>query len=127
RFDEVGGRSSFERQSVANFSHDAFFQGLNEVDARVSAGHFGSLQVQLGQFSRSTERLTVRHNLGNHSPFVRGLRPERLWIQQERLRSSRSRAITPRGKDSVTGRDPRAEVRHIPEGRTLPCHNYTGK
>src|SRR6202035_1506659 len=95
--------------------------------ASIAAGHFGSLQVQLGQFPCSTERLTVRHDFGNNSPFVRGLRRERLWIQQERLRSSRSSAITPRSKDSVTGRNALGEVGHILESRAICRHNYTGK
>src|SRR5207244_10220058 len=69
--------------------------------ARIAAGHFGSLQVQLGQFPCSGQRLTVRHNLCNHSPFVRGVRRERLWVEQERLRSSRSSAITPRDRKST--------------------------
>src|ERR1700730_8848941 len=126
-FDEVGRRRSFERQSVANFSDNALFQRLNEVDACVSASHLRSLQVQFGQFPRPTERLTVRHNLGNYSPFACSTRRQRLRVEQERLRSSRSRAITPGGKDSVTGSNPRGEVSHILEGRILPCHNHTGK
>src|SRR5437016_11715084 len=95
--------------------------------ARIAAGHFGSLQVQLGQFPCSTERLAVRHNLCNHSPFVRGLRRERLWVEQERLRSSRTSAITPSGEDSVTWYNAASEMRHIMEGRTLGRHNHTGK
>src|SRR5260370_17606639 len=69
RFDEVGRRRSFERQSVANFSHDALLQRLNEGDACVSAGFLRSLQVHLGQFPRPTARLTLPHNLRTHSPF----------------------------------------------------------
>src|SRR5437879_11263200 len=95
--------------------------------ARIAAGHFGSLQVQLGQFPCSGQRLTVRHNLCNYSPFVRGLRRERLWIEQERLRSSRSSAITPRGKDSVARHNASREVRDIVEGRTLAGDNHVGQ
>src|SRR5580704_15014428 len=124
---EIGRRRSFERQSVANFPHDALLQRLNKVDAGVAARNFRSLQVELGQFPRPTECFTVRHNFGNHSPFICGTRRERLWVQQECLRSSCSRAITPGGKDSVAGRNARGEMGHILEGRTLRRHNYTGK
>src|ERR1700751_1946262 len=95
--------------------------------ARVAASNFRSLQVQRGQFPRPTERLTVRHNLRNHSPFVRGTRRQRLWVQQERLRSSRSSAVTPRRKDAVARRYARSEMRHLLESRALRCHNYAGK
>src|SRR5579864_823423 len=99
-FHEVGGGGSFERQSIADFSNDALLQWLNEVDAGVSAGHLRSFQVQFGQFPRPAESLTVRHNLGNHSPFIRCTRRQWLWIEQERLRSSCSSTITPGCKDS---------------------------
>ncbi len=67
------------------------------MHARVAARHFWSLQVQLGQFPRPTERLTVRHNFCNHSPFVCSTRRQRPGIEQEGLRSPCSTAITPRG------------------------------
>src|SRR4029077_15401672 len=127
RFDEVGCRRSFERQSVANFSNDAFLQGLNEVYAGVAARHFWSLQVELGQFPGPAERLAVWHNFGNHSPFICGTRRYRLWIQQECLRSSCSGAITPGGEDSVTRHNAAREMRHIVEGRTLGRHNHIRK
>src|ERR1700752_2763202 len=127
RLHEIGRRRSFQRQSIADFPHNAFLQRLNKVDARVAARHFWSFQVQLGEFARPAERLTARNNFGNHSPFVSGTRRERLWIQQERLRSSRSSAITPGGKDSVAGCNARREMGHILEGRTIRRHNYTGK
>src|ERR1700739_32997 len=95
--------------------------------ARVTARHFRGLQVQLGQFPSPAERLTVRDDFGNHSPFVCGTGRKRLWVQQESLRSSRSTGIPPGGKDSVAGRDTPAEVGHILESRAIPCHNYTGK
>src|SRR5438874_10892763 len=95
--------------------------------ARITAGYFGSLQVQLSQFPCSRQRLAVRHNLCNHSPFVRSLRRERLWVEQERLRSSRSSAITPHGKDSVTRHNASREVRDIVEGRTLAGDNHVGQ
>src|SRR6266446_9980313 len=95
--------------------------------ARIPAGHFGSIQVQRGQFPCSGQRLTVRNNLCNHSPFVRGLRRKRLWVEQERLRSSRSSSITPRGKDSIARHNARREVRDIVEGRTLAGNNYVGQ
>src|ERR1700693_4287252 len=127
RLHEIGRRCSFERQSIADFTHNALLQRLNKVDARVAARNFRRFQVQLGEFAHPAERLTARHNFGNHSPFVSGTRRERLWVQQERLRSSRSSAITPGGKDSVAGRNARGEVGHILEGRTIRRHNYTGK
>jgi hypothetical protein len=95
--------------------------------ARVAAGYFGSLQVQLGQFPCAGQRPTVRYNLCSHSPFVRGLRRERLWVEQERLRSSRSSAITSRGKDSVARHNASREVRDIVEGRTLAGDNHIGQ
>src|ERR1700739_2473070 len=95
--------------------------------ARIAAGHFGSLQVQLGQFPRPTERLAIRHNFGNHSPFIGRASRERLWIKKERLRSSRSRAITPGGENSVAGRNALGEVGHVLESRAICRHNYTGK
>src|SRR6202011_222040 len=110
RLHEIGRRRSFERQSIADFTHNALLQRLNKVDARVAARHFRRFQVQLGEFARPAERLTARHNFGNHSPFVRGTRRERLWIQQEGLCSPCASAITPCGKDSVTGRNARGEV-----------------
>src|ERR1700731_341723 len=127
RLHEIGRRRPFERQSIADFTHNALLQRLNKVDARVAARHFRRFQVQLGEFAHPAERLTARHNFGNHSPFVRGTRRERLWIQQERFRSSRSSAITPGGKDSVAGRNARGEVGHILEGRSIRRHNHTGK
>src|SRR6202041_296335 len=126
RLHEIGRRRSFERQSIADFTHNALLQRLNKVDARVAARNFRRFQVQLGEFAHPAERLTPRHNFGNHSPFVCSTRRERLWVQQERLRSSRPSAITPGGKDSVAGRNARGEVGHILESRTIPGHNYTG-
>src|SRR5579864_3039236 len=127
RFHEIGRRCSFERQSIANFPHDALLQRLNKVDAGIAARNFRRFQVQLGECVRPAERLTAQHNFSNHSPFVSGTRREWLWVQQERLRSSRSSAITPGGKDSVAGRNARGEVGHILERRTIRRHNYTGK
>src|SRR5436190_1666927 len=45
RFHKIGCRRSFERQPVTNLSHDALFQRLNEMDTRIAARHFRSLQV----------------------------------------------------------------------------------
>ena len=42
RLHEIGRRRSFERQSIADFSHNALLQRLNKVDARVAARHFRS-------------------------------------------------------------------------------------
>src|ERR1700719_690949 len=55
----------------------------------------------------------MRHNFGNHSPFICGTRRERLWVEQERLRSSCSGAITPGGENSVAGRNALGEVGHV--------------
>src|SRR5439155_693730 len=96
----------------------------NKVYARVAARHLRSLQVQSRQFPRATKRLAVRHNFRNHSPFIGGPRRQRLWVEQKRLRSSRSSAITPRGKDSVARHNARGEVRHILESRTLGGLNH---
>src|SRR6267154_3838925 len=127
RFDEIGGRRSFERQSVAYFPHNTLFQGLNKMYARVAARHFRSFQVQLCQFPRPAERFTVRHNLANHSPFVCSACRQRLWVQQESLCSSCSSAITPGRKNSIAWHNASAEERDIVEVRTLGCHNHTGK
>src|ERR1700680_229483 len=51
----------------------------------------------------------------------------RLWVEQERLRSSCSSAITPRGKDSVARHNASREVRDIVEGRTLAGDNHVGQ
>src|SRR5258708_8347746 len=91
---------------------------MNEVHARVAASHFRYLEVQSSEFPRSAERFSVRHNFGNHAPFVRGTRCQRLWIQQERLRSPRTSAITPRSKDAVTRNNPSPELCPIVQGRT---------
>jgi hypothetical protein len=58
---------------------------------------------------------------------ARGTCRQRLWIQQERLRSSRSSAVTPCRKDAVTGRNARREMRDILESRALRCHDYAGR
>src|SRR5437870_5481659 len=60
-------------------------------------------------------------------PFVRGLRRERLWVEEERLRPSRSSAITPHGKDSVARHNASREVRDIVEGRTLAGDDHVGQ
>src|SRR5271170_6894321 len=124
---EVGGRRPFKRQSITNFPYDALLQRMNEVDACVAAGYFGGLQVQLGQLVGAAQRLTVRDDFGNHSPFVGSSRRYRLWVEQKCLRSSCSRAITPRGKDSVARHNASSEVRNIVEGCTLGSDNHVGK
>src|SRR3989442_4532916 len=73
-FDEIGGRRSFERQSIANFSHDAFLQGLYEMDACVAASHFRSPQTDVGEFPRPTKPLTLPHEPCNHHPFISSTR-----------------------------------------------------
>jgi hypothetical protein len=45
--------------------------------------------------SRARHRLAVRYDLCNDSPFVCGARPQRLWIEQERLITTRT--LTPSG------------------------------
>ena len=89
------------------------------MDARVAARYFRSFQVKRGQLARPAERLTVRNDLGNHPPFIGSTRRERLWVEQERLGPSRSSAITPSGKDAVTGHNTRGEVAYVLEGRAL--------
>src|SRR5580700_6968180 len=74
RLHEIGRRRSFERQSITDFPNNALLQRLNKVDAGVAARYFRSFQVQLGEFARPAERFALRHNLGNHSPFVCGTR-----------------------------------------------------
>jgi hypothetical protein len=110
---QVGGGCPFERQPVADFSNDALLQRVNEVHARVTPRHFRYLEIQSGEFPRSAERLSVRHNFGNHSPFVSRTCCQRLWIQQERLRSPRTSAIAPRCKDAVAGNNASSEVWQI--------------
>src|SRR5258708_14679560 len=100
---------------------------MNEVHARVAASHFRYLEVQSSESPRSAERFSVRHNFGNHAPFVRGTRCQRLWIQQERLRSPRTSAITPRSKDAVTGNNASSEVWQIVKGRSFAGHDHIRK
>jgi hypothetical protein len=54
-----------------------------------------SPQVQIGQFPGARHRLAVRYDLCNDSPFVYGTRRQGLWIEQERL--STTRTLTPSG------------------------------
>src|SRR5260370_28965828 len=124
RFEDFSRRRTFERQSVANFSYDTLLQRLDEVRAGVSACDFRSLQVERRQFTRPRERLATWHNLGNHSPFVRGVRRQRLWIQQECLRPSCPGLVAPRGKDSVARHNATGEMRQIMEGRSFSGHNH---
>src|SRR5690348_1703454 len=91
---------------------------------RVTSGAF---KYNLANSRARTRALPFGTTSATTTPFVRRLRLERLWIEQERLRSSRSSAITPRGKDSVARRNPRGEVGHILKGRAICRHNYTGK
>ena len=102
RLDESRCGGAFERESVADLSHNAFLQRLYEVGAGVAARNFRSVQVEGGQLTSPSECFTIRHKLGNHSSFVGGERRQRLWIQQECLRPSGSGAVTPSCKDSVT-------------------------
>jgi hypothetical protein len=94
------------------------------VHACVAASHFRYLEVQSGEFPRSAERLSIRHYFGNHTPVVRGTRFQRLWIQQERLRSPRTSAITSCGKDSIAWHNAASEMRHIVEGRAFAGDNH---
>ena len=100
---------------------------MNEVHARVEPRHFRYLEIQSGEFPRSAERLSVRHNFGNHSPFVSRTCCQRLWIQQERLRSPRTRAIAPRGKDAVAGNNASSEVWQIVDARPFTRHDHIRK
>jgi hypothetical protein len=67
--------------------------------------------------TRSTQRLTIRYHLCNHSPFVRNSRRDRLGVQQKGLCSSCSRPITPGREEAVAGHNASGEVRGIVEGR----------
>src|SRR5262245_42409943 len=46
-------------QSIADFPHDSLLQWLNEVNSRIPARHFRSLQVQIGQFPSACHCLAV--------------------------------------------------------------------
>lgn len=59
----------FERQSIANFSHNALLQWLLKW-MRVSRRVTWSLQVQFAQFPRPAERLAIRHDFGHDSLAV---------------------------------------------------------
>jgi hypothetical protein len=48
-------------------------------------------------------------------------------VEQERLGSPCSSAITPRRKDSVAGHDTYGEMPDILERRTLGCHDHVRK
>src|SRR5580700_11496309 len=95
--------------------------------ACVATCNLRSLQVQFGQFSRSIERLSVRHNLRDHSPLLRSAGRQRLRIEQKRLGTSRSTAITPRGEDAVTRCNTLGVMRDVLKGRTLARHNDIGE
>jgi RNA recognition motif-containing protein len=43
RFHQIGRGCSFERESIANFPHEALFERLNEVYTRVAACHLRCL------------------------------------------------------------------------------------
>src|SRR5580698_7436695 len=107
--------------------HDAFLQRLNEVDARVAARHFRSLQVYLRQFLRAAERFTVGYYFRDHSPFMGRSRRQRLWVEKKRFGSSCSGAITPRGKDSVARHDAGRVMPDVLEGGSLGRHNHIGE
>src|SRR5260370_42686459 len=62
RLHEIGRRRSFQRQSIADFPHNALLQRLNKLDARVGARPFQSFEVQLSEIARPSERLTARHH-----------------------------------------------------------------
>jgi len=100
---------------------------MNEVHARVAPRHFRYLEIQSGEFPRSAKRLSVRHNFGNHSPFVSRTCCQRVWIQQERLRSPRARATATRGKDAVAGNNASSEVWQIIEARPFTRHDHIRK
>src|SRR4029077_10122940 len=112
---------------ISNFSHNALLQWSNEMDARVAARYFRSLQVQRGQFPRPTERLAVRHDFCHDAPFICGTSWQRPWVEQERLGSSCSSAIAPRRKDSVAGHHTHGEVPNIMETRAFARHNHVRK
>src|SRR6266478_2822685 len=125
--DEIRRRGTFERKAVANLSHDALLQGLDKMCPRVAASNFRSLQVHRCQFACASEGLAIAYNLGDHTPFVGGLRRHRMWVQQKCLRSSRSSAITPGGEDSIPGNNATRKVGQIIERRTFARHDHVGK
>jgi xanthine dehydrogenase YagR molybdenum-binding subunit len=57
---------------------------LNEVNARISACHFRSPQVQIGQFASAYHCRPVRYYLCNHSPFVCAARRQR-FVPEEKV------------------------------------------
>src|SRR5580658_10664263 len=100
---------------------------MNEVHACIAARHLRHLEVQDGEFPRSAERLSVRNDFGNDSPFVRGARRQRLWVQQKRFGPPCSSAITPRRKYSIPWHDASREVGDVVESRTLACDDHVGQ
>src|SRR5258708_27377960 len=100
---------------------------MNEVDAGVAAGDFRSFQVERRQLTSPSECFSIWHNLGNHSPFVRGERRQRLWIQQECLFPSGSGAVTPSGKDSVTRNNTTGKVWQIVKRCPFTGYNHVGE
>src|SRR5216684_2205538 len=126
-FDEIRRRGTFERKAVANLSYDAFFQRLDKVCPRVASRHFRRLQVHRCQLTSTREGLPIAYDLGNHTPSVSGLRRHWMWVQQKRLRSSRSSTITPGGEDSIPGNNATRKVGQIIERRTFARHDHVGK
>ena len=58
--------------------------------ARIPSRDLGSFQIQRSQFTRSGQRLSICHHLGNHSPLCRYVAALRYTIaREERLASHR--------------------------------------
>src|SRR4029077_4584083 len=115
RLDEIRRRSAFGRKAVANLSYDALLQGLDKMCPRVAPRHFRRLEVQPRQLTSTRDSLAIAYNFGDHSPFVSGLRRQRMRVQQKCLCSSCSGAVTPRGEDSIPGNNAARKVGQIIE------------
>src|SRR5690349_260367 len=98
---------------------------MNEMNARVAARYFGSLQVLPGQFPRPIERLPGRHYFGNYSPLMRDGRRDGLRVEQKCLSPTCSSAIAPRSEDSVAWHNTAGEVRRVMECCAFRRDNHT--
>src|SRR5262245_17069820 len=109
RLDQIRCRGTLERQTLAEFPHDAFLQRLSEMHASVTARHLWDLEVQVRELTCTREGFTVAYDLGDHAPFVCSSRGKRPRMKQERLGPARPGSVTPRGEYSVTGHNAAGE------------------
>ena len=96
------------------------------MDAGVATRYLAP-QILPRQFLGTAERFAIWHDLGNYSPMVRGGRGNRLRIQQECLRSTRTGAIAPRREDPVARHNTAREMGRVVERCAFCRHNYVGK